>query len=180
MHGIAAPPTPRFTSLQQPLPNFRGRLCRSAGQFNNQLLFSFTSGTRRFYHSPELGGLNCLTYFLFPLSYLMETGAKNKRPQALPRAKESVMIPTLLMNIPEPANNTKSISVVALGFFPQRVSFFVLPVSLFYLLFAAWKKAEEIGLAYTIEDRGRKERKKGKKAPAWHRRTHTRACCGNY
>ena len=131
-------------------------------EFNNQLLFSFTTGTRRFYHSPELGGLNCLTYFLFPLSYLMETGAKNKRPQALPRAKESVMIPTLLMNIPEPANNTKSISVVALGFFPQRVSFFVLPVSLFYLLFAAWKKAEEIGLAYTIEDRGRKERKKGK------------------
>jgi hypothetical protein len=142
--------------------------------------FFFTSGTRRFYHSPELGGLNCLTYFLFPLSYLMETGAKNKRPQALPRAKESVMIPTLLMNIPEPANNTKSISVVALGFFSQRVSFFVLPVSLFYLLFAAWKKAEEIGLAYTIEDRGRKERKKGKKAPAWHRQTHTRACCGNY
>jgi hypothetical protein len=126
------------------------------------------------------GWLDCFLFSLFLLSYLMETGAKNKRPQALPRAKESVMIPTLLMNIPEPANNTKSISVVALGFFPQRVSFFVLPVSLFYLLFAAWKKAEEIGLAYTIEDRGRKERKKGKKAPAWHRQTHTRACCGNY
>jgi len=126
----------------------------------------------------QLGGH--VTFFFPFIIFPTETGAKNKRPQARPRAKESVMIPTLLMNIPEPANNTKSISVVALGFFPQRVSFFVLPVSLFYLLFAAWKKAEEIGLAYTIEDRGRKERKKGKKAPAWHRQTHTRACCGNY
>jgi hypothetical protein len=41
-------------------------------------------------------------FIIFPT----ETGAKNKRPQARPRAKESVMIPTLLMNIPNPHNQT--------------------------------------------------------------------------
>jgi hypothetical protein len=49
-------------------------------------------------------------YFFFPfIIFPTETGAKNKRPQARPRAKESVMIPTLLMNIPnphQPNNNT--------------------------------------------------------------------------
>jgi len=96
----------------------------------------------------------------------METGAKNKRPQALPRAKESVMIPTLLMNIPEPPKQPTSISVVALGF--SRESFF----SLFYFVIAAWEAAED------IHDRGprrkARERKKGKNA-----RWHTDAC-SNY
>jgi len=59
VHFITAPP----------LPNFRGRLCRSAGQFNNQLFSFITSGIRRFYHSPELGGLNCF-FISFSLSHI--------------------------------------------------------------------------------------------------------------
>jgi hypothetical protein len=48
-------------------------------------------------------------FFSFYIIFPTETGAKNKRPQARPRAKESVMIPTLLMNIPtspKQPNNT--------------------------------------------------------------------------
>jgi hypothetical protein len=134
------------------------------------------------YHSTEPGGLIA---FLFPfilLSYLMETGAKNKRPQALPRAKESVMIPTLLMNITrtrkQQQHKVNTCLLSALGFFTS-------PASLFFCFFlylicyrAAWKTAEEIGQRHTVKER-KKERKKGKNCPGWHRAgryTHTGMC----
>jgi hypothetical protein len=87
----------------------------------------------------------------------METGEKNKRPQALPRAKESVMIPTLLMNIPEPQTTKVNICCGSGIFFPSESRFF-------FILFviAAWKKAEETGEHTTIEDRGGKTWKEGR------------------
>ena len=164
-------------------------------EFNNQLLFSFTTGTRRFYHSPELGGLNCLSFFLFPLSYLMETGAKNKRPQALPRAKESVMIPTLLMNIPEPAKTTtqSQISVVALGFFfpplnpSESLSLFFTTCFFYFICYSRHgrkRRKSGKGIQHTIEDRGRKEQERKGKCPRVAaqagRHIHTGIlCCGN-
>lgn len=121
------------------------------------------------------GRLELLILFPFPLSYLMETGAKNKRPQALPRAKESVMIPTLLMNIPEPANNTKSISVVALGFFsPASLSYFYL--FLYFICYSRHgRKRRKSG--WHTRSRIEVERKKGKMPQrGTGRHTHTESC----
>jgi hypothetical protein len=60
-------------------------------------------------------------FIIFPT----ETGAKNKRPQARPRAKESVMIPTLLMNIPtSPKQPNNTIFVCKRLWFFLRVLFF--------------------------------------------------------
>jgi hypothetical protein len=105
------------------------------------------------------GWLDCFLFSLFLLSYLMETGAKNKRPQALPRAKESVMIPTLLMNITRTSEQQQQsqISVVGSGFLFQRVSFFL--VSFFYLLSRHGRQRRKWQKAYR---EGKKERKKGK------------------
>lgn len=52
-------------------------------------------------HSPVLGGFVFLFSFLF-IIFQRKPAQKTIRPQARPRAKESVMIPTLLMNIPNP------------------------------------------------------------------------------
>jgi hypothetical protein len=49
-----------------------------------------------------------LCYSFFLLSYFQRKPAqKTNRPQARPLAKESVMIPTLFMNIPTPPTTTK-------------------------------------------------------------------------
>jgi hypothetical protein len=132
------------------------------------LLLPLGHGALPFYRT---GWLDCFLFSLFLLSYLMETGAKNKRPQALPRAKESVMIPTLLMNITRTSEQQQQsqISVVGSGFLFQRVSFFL--VSFFLFVIAAWKTAEE--MAKGIQRR--KERKKEReKLPGWHRERYTR------
>jgi hypothetical protein len=79
-------------------------------------------------------------FIIFPT----ETGAKNKRPQARPRAKESVMIPTLLMNIPtSPKQPNNTIFVCKRLWFFLRVLFFV-----FCSFTAAWngKAAAYIGI----------------------------------
>jgi hypothetical protein len=86
-------------------------------------------------------------FFSFYIIFPTETGAKNKRPQARPRAKESVMIPTLLMNIPtspkQPNNQTTQyLFANGFGFFCEFF-FFV-----FCSFTAAWngKAAAYIGI----------------------------------
>ena len=65
---------------------------------------SFTSGMAFF--SFSFFWADMLLFFL--LSYFQRKPAqKTNRPQARPKAKESVMIPTLLMNIPTPTNPNK-------------------------------------------------------------------------
>lgn len=62
-------------------------------------LLLFTSGTIKAFshsHSPVLGGFIFLFSFLF-IIFQRKPAQKTIRPQARPRAKESVMIPTLLM-----------------------------------------------------------------------------------
>jgi len=144
-------------------PTSADAFCSSAGQFNNRLflfpLLHLGSGALPFSRTEWL---ELLFLFPFSLSYLMETGAKNKRPQALPRAKESVMIPTLLMNLPEPANN-QSQYLLWLWVFPPSESLFLF--LLFYLLFAAWKKAEDTG-RHTWS-RIEEERKRERESATW-------------
>jgi hypothetical protein len=114
------------------------------------------------------GWLDCFFISLFLLSYLMETGAKNTRPQALPRAKESVMIPTLLMNITRTRKQQQQQHKVNICLLWLWV--FLIPASLFlffsFILFviAAWRTVEEMGKGI----QRRTERKKGENA-RWHR-----------
>jgi hypothetical protein len=88
----------------------------SAGQSDfNILLLVLPLGSWLFLFSFLLGGyvFPFFSFIIFPT----ETGAKNKRPQARPRAKESVMIPTLLMNIPtSPNNQTQYLFASGFGF----------------------------------------------------------------
>jgi hypothetical protein len=83
-------------------------------------------------------------FFSFYIIFPTETGAKNKRPQARPRAKESVMIPTLLMNIPTSPKQPNNTILVCkrLWFFFASSFFFV-----FCSFTAAWNgKAAYIGI----------------------------------
>jgi hypothetical protein len=102
----------------------------------------FTSRTMAFLIS-FLTGRQCFFPFSPFTIFPTETGAKNKRPQARPRAKESVMIPTLLMNIPtSPKQPNNTIFVCKRLWFFLRVLFFV-----FCSFTAAWNgKAAYIGI----------------------------------
>jgi hypothetical protein len=51
----------------------------------NCVFFLYYSGIRRFYHSPELGGLNCFFYFLY--SPLISHGNRRKKQTAPSTAK---------------------------------------------------------------------------------------------
>ena len=66
------------------------------------------------------------------------------------------------------------------GFFSPASLFFCF--TCFFILFVIRGMEESGGNRAGIHDRGsREERKKEREnAPAWHRQTHTRTCCGNY
>jgi hypothetical protein len=149
-------PTPRFTSLQQPLPNFRGRLCCSAGQFNNQLFFLYYLWDPALFHSPELGGLNCFFISFFPL---ISHGNRRKKQTApsTAKGKRKCDDTNSTYEHTRTPNNQSQYLLWLWDFFPQRVSFF-----LYFVRIAAWKKAEETGEHTTIEDRGGKTWKEGR------------------
>ena len=155
---MTALPTPSFTSLQQPFTQLPRKPLPLRRAIQQPTFFFYHLWDPALLPFSRTGRLELLFYFLFPLSYLMETGAKNKRPQALPRAKESVMIPTLLMNIPPepPSKQHKSIFVLALWFFPRVFSsfFFVL-----FLLLRHGQQRRKSGRHTMIEDRGGKKGK---------------------
>jgi len=87
-------------------------------------------------------------YFFFLLSYFQRKPAqKTNRPQARPRAKESVMIPTLLMNIPnphQPNNNNNNPTILVCewlwSFFASSLVFFCEFSFLYFIcsFIAAW------------------------------------------
>lgn len=93
--------TQHFASTTPNLINTLGQnqYFRRGSDFNIILILVLPLGRRFLIFFFQLGGY--VTFFPF-IIFPTETGAKNKRPQARPRAKESVMIPTLLMNIPNP------------------------------------------------------------------------------
>lgn len=125
----------------------------SAGQSNMNILLLLVKplgSTNGVLLSPfSMGGyvISLFSFIIFPT----ETGAKNKRPQARPRAKESVMIPTLLMNIPTPTT-TKHNNLFANGSgFASFSLFFICSFT------AAWKRMAAYIRLRGIEDGGAKK-----------------------
>jgi len=149
-------------------------------EFNNQLLFFLYHWDPALLPFSRTGRLELLIFF--PFSSLISHGNRRKKQTAPSTAKGKRKCDDT--NSTYEHTRTRKQHKVNIccgsGFFSPASLFFCF--TCFLILFVIRGMEESGGNWAGIHDRGsREERKKEREnAPAWHRQTHTRTCCGNY